>query len=73
MRGPVTSNPAVLNRFTDDKCFEVIGMIALGTGVAPMLCIIDYHLKNVGRDYKTDIPKVKMHLLYVNKSDKDAF
>ncbi|KAJ3128053.1 Peroxidase mlt-7 [Nowakowskiella sp. JEL0407] len=93
MRGPITSNPSMLNNLSDNKCWKELGMIAFGTGnfeprsnffknkaqivdskgIAPMLCLIDFHIKNARKDYRTGIPDVRMHLLHVNTTDKDAF
>ncbi|KAJ3108640.1 hypothetical protein HDU97_000496 [Phlyctochytrium planicorne] len=72
MRGPV-AGVDILNRFSDSGCWKTLGLIAGGTGLSPMLLLIDYHLRYGSRDPITNAPLFKIYLLVANTSDLDMF
>ncbi|KAJ1550466.1 NADH-cytochrome b5 reductase, partial [Nowakowskiella sp. JEL0078] len=73
VRGPILFAPRLLNAKSPNGCWSVLGMIAGGTGLTPMLNLIDFHLINSPRDPHTGIPTVSMHLLNMNTSDNNMF
>jgi NAD(P)H-flavin reductase len=72
MRGPILTNE-VLCPFTENGCWKTLGMIAGGTGLSPMILLINYHLKYCKRDEITNKPLIQMHLLISNTSDNGIF
>ncbi|ORY46932.1 hypothetical protein BCR33DRAFT_113212 [Rhizoclosmatium globosum] len=72
MRGPIPRTD-LLNPFSESGCWKTLGLIAGGTGITPMLLIIDYHLKYCSRDPVTNRPNFHIHLLYANLDEKNIF
>ncbi|KAJ3020974.1 hypothetical protein HKX48_009447 [Thoreauomyces humboldtii] len=72
IRGPFTHADA-LNPRRKNGCWDAVGMVAGGSGLTPMLLIIDYHLRYSDRDPTTGGPSTTLHLLNINHSDIDMF
>ncbi|KAI8810446.1 heme peroxidase [Cladochytrium replicatum] len=73
IRGPLVASWSALNQNTPLGLWKIVGMIAGGTGITPMLLMIDYHLKFSPRDPRTGTPMVHLHLLHVVTSEDEAF
>lgn len=71
MRGPIPSQ-SILCGITENQCWSNIGMICAGTGITPMLQLIDYHIQFAAKE-DNGIPSVQMHLLSINHSSQDIF
>ncbi|KAJ3110341.1 hypothetical protein HK100_003073, partial [Physocladia obscura] len=72
MRGPI-SRLQILNPYSEHGIWKTLGLIAGGTGITPMLQIIDYHLKFCHRDAITNKPNFKIHLIYSSVNELDIF
>ncbi|KAI9342444.1 hypothetical protein DFJ73DRAFT_528474 [Zopfochytrium polystomum] len=72
MRGPVM-NVDIASPHTENKLWKKLGLIAAGTGLTPMLLIIDYYLMKAKRDPATNRPNVQISLLWVNSTETDLF
>ncbi|KAJ3383875.1 hypothetical protein HDU84_003315 [Entophlyctis sp. JEL0112] len=72
MRGPI-SKKTLLNPYSEFGTWKTLGLIAGGSGITPMLLIIDYHIKNCIRDAVTNKPNFHIHLLYSNVDEADIF
>ncbi|KAI8915469.1 hypothetical protein DFJ77DRAFT_533726 [Powellomyces hirtus] len=72
-RGPIQHAPDALNPARRNGCWGSIGMIAGGSGLTPMLLIIDYHLRFAPRGPGSVRPNLSMALLNINHSDVDVF
>ncbi|TPX37485.1 hypothetical protein SmJEL517_g00706 [Synchytrium microbalum] len=73
MRGPVPNRATLMNPRNANGCWDVLGLIAGGSGLSRMLLILDHHLKNGARDKETNRLTTRIHLLNINHSDKDIF
>ncbi|KAJ3368250.1 hypothetical protein GGF31_006480 [Allomyces arbusculus] len=60
--------PTVVDGMEVDRdsrgCFETVGLVAAGTGITPMLLLIDYYARFCPRDPATNQPVAKITLLY---------
>ncbi|KAI9346954.1 heme peroxidase [Obelidium mucronatum] len=72
MRGPIPRTD-LLNPYSETGCWKTLGLIAGGTGLTPMLLLIDYHLKNCPRDPTTNKPNFHIHLLFSNLDESGIF
>ncbi|KAI9188251.1 hypothetical protein H9P43_002642 [Blastocladiella emersonii ATCC 22665] len=52
-------------------CYEHVGLIAAGTGITPMLLLIDYYVKHCPRDPASGVPLSRITLLYQAKNRGD--
>ncbi|KAJ3148328.1 hypothetical protein HDU86_007510 [Geranomyces michiganensis] len=73
IRGPVIHAPEALNPRRKTGCWDAIGMIAGGSGLTPMLLLIDYHVRFAPRALSGAKPATKMALLNINHSEADVF
>ncbi|KAJ3091829.1 hypothetical protein HK102_013291 [Quaeritorhiza haematococci] len=69
IRGPIR-NQRVIHPSTPNGCFPYVGMIAAGTGITPMLLLIDFYRK-YSVDNRIEGPRPQMVLLTLDSSDKD--
>ncbi|KAJ3085601.1 hypothetical protein HK102_014013, partial [Quaeritorhiza haematococci] len=72
IRGPLPGID-LLNPHTDNACWESIGCIVGGTGLTPVLLLIDYHIRHARRDPVTNTPLTKIHILNFNTTENDFF
>ncbi|KAI8815845.1 uncharacterized protein EV422DRAFT_342769 [Fimicolochytrium jonesii] len=72
MRGPFMHAEAT-NPLDKNGCWDVMGLVAGGSGLTPMLLALDFHLRHGKRDPVTGRPELKAALLNVNRSDADMF
>ncbi|KAJ3353873.1 hypothetical protein GGF32_002777 [Allomyces javanicus] len=67
--------PTVVDGMEVDRdsrgCFETVGLVAAGTGITPMLLLIDYYARFCPRDPETSQPVAKITLLYQASSAAD--
>ncbi|TPX57850.1 hypothetical protein PhCBS80983_g03553 [Powellomyces hirtus] len=73
IRGPIEHAPDAPNPARRNGCWDSIGMIAGGSGLTPMLLIMDYHLRFAPRAPGSARPNLSMALLNINHSDVDVF
>ncbi|KAJ3160757.1 hypothetical protein HDU88_007863 [Geranomyces variabilis] len=73
IRGPVVHAPEALNPRRKTGCWDAIGMISGGSGLTPMLLLIDYHIRFAPRAVSGATPATKMALLNINHSEADVF
>ncbi|KAI8918636.1 hypothetical protein DFJ77DRAFT_456334 [Powellomyces hirtus] len=73
IRGPFSHAPEAVNTERKNGCWDAIGMICGGSGLTPMLLIIDYHLRFAARGSPNGRPALQMSLLNINHSDVDMF
>ncbi|KAJ3168739.1 hypothetical protein HDU87_000942 [Geranomyces variabilis] len=73
IRGPVIHAPEALNPQRKTGCWDAIGMICGGSGLTPMLLLIDYHIRFAPRAPSGVKPATKMALLNINHSEADVF
>ncbi|KAJ3170125.1 hypothetical protein HDU87_008842 [Geranomyces variabilis] len=72
MRGPSLHTDA-MNVADKNGCWDNIGMIAGGSGLTPLLMTIDYHFRYASRDPATGRPTTIIHLLNINRTNRDMF
>ncbi|CAB4425485.1 unnamed protein product [Rhizophagus irregularis] len=60
----------LLNSLSNDKCWDVLFMIAGGTGITPMLQLIKYHLNYLNQSPNRNF---KLFLLFANETISDIF
>ncbi|KAJ3133198.1 hypothetical protein HDU90_006353 [Geranomyces variabilis] len=73
IRGPMIHAPEALNPRRKTGCWDAIGMICGGSGLTPMLLLIDYHIRFAPRALTGAKPATKMALLNINHSEADVF
>ncbi|RKO85434.1 hypothetical protein BDK51DRAFT_32386, partial [Blyttiomyces helicus] len=61
-----------LNPRSTNGCWNKVGMIAGGTGITPMLLMIDYHMRNAPRT-STGHLAVELSLLHVFPTEDECF
>ncbi|RKO90597.1 heme peroxidase [Blyttiomyces helicus] len=71
VRGP-KSHTMCLNPHSATGCWNKIAMIAGGTGITPMLLMIDYHMQNAPRSSSGHLA-VELSLLHVFQKDDGIF
>ncbi|KAJ3008242.1 hypothetical protein HKX48_008698 [Thoreauomyces humboldtii] len=72
MRGP-SLHSDVMNPNDRNGCWDVIGLVAGGSGLTPLLMMIDYHLRYGAKDPASGKPLAKISLLNINRTDHDIF
>ncbi|KAJ3293397.1 hypothetical protein HK104_004493 [Borealophlyctis nickersoniae] len=74
VEGPMQhSIQSLINESIAHGCHEEVVMFAAGTGITPMLQLIDYYLRNCPRNTSTQSLCSRMSLLWANRSEDDIF
>ncbi|PKC11241.1 heme peroxidase [Rhizophagus irregularis] len=64
---PVIADKALLNPNSDDGCWDILFMICRGTGITPMLQLIEYHLEKLNDKQNN----TQLFLLFSNETELD--